>query len=318
MRILITGGAGFLGSHLVDACLKDHDVTVVDNFSTGRRENLSQASTRKNLTLVEGDVCDSKLMEQLIKNADLVYHFAAAVGVKNVIENPVEALTINSEGTRIIFTACAHHQKRVIFSSTSEVYGKTSKASLSESDDIILGPSNIGRWGYACSKAFDEFLAYAFGKEKGLKFVILRFFNVVGPRQSPHYGMVLPRLVRQAVQNEPLTIFGSGKQSRCFMHVADAVDAILQLSKLPQVANETINVGNPKSTSISELADYILKITNSASKIQLTDPLTVYDRVFADMEERTPDITKLKKLLNFEFKFTLEDAIRDVKLEYIK
>jgi UDP-glucose 4-epimerase len=316
MHILITGGAGFFGSHLVDACLREHEVTVLDNFSTGRRSNLNSALKNPRFHLVEGDIRDSSLIRGLIQKVDLVYHYAAAVGVRNVIQNPIETLTTNTEGTREIFSACAQHHKKVIFASTSEVYGKSLRPTLSESDDVILGQTSIGRWGYACSKVLDEFLAYAYGKEHGLKFVIVRYFNVVGPRQSAEFGMVLPRLVKQAVQNEPLTIFGSGKQSRCFMHVTDAVNATIQLSPISTAEQEVVNVGNPQPITILELANRVLQMTKSKAQIQHLDPQGIYDRDFADMEARTPDISKLKKLVGFSHQYSLDDAIRNVANEF--
>jgi len=312
MHIFITGGAGFFGSHLTEACLKEHEVTVLDNFSTGRKSNLDPLLKNPRLHLIEGDILDSTLVAKLVAQADLVYHLAAAVGVKTVIQNPVETLTTNIDGTREVFTACAKHRKKVIFASTSEVYGKSSKSSLSETDDVILGPTFVGRWSYACSKALDEFMAYAFAKELGLKFVIVRYFNIVGPRQSAEYGMVLPRLVQQALRKEPLTIFGSGKQSRCFMHVADAVKATIPLASTSTAENEIVNVGNPQPITILELANRVLKITDSPSPIQYLDPQSLYDKDFEDMEARTPDISKLKKIIGFAPQKSLDDAIRDV------
>ena len=311
-HILITGGAGFIGSHLTEACLLDgDDVTVLDNLSTGRMENLQTVSTNRRFHFVEGDIQDAALLDRLICKCDLVYHLAGAVGVRKVIASPLQTLATNFLGTKNVFDACAQHGRKVVFASTSEVYGKSVKPTFLESDDLLLGNTSVGRWGYACAKALDEFLAFAEAKERALRFVILRYFNTIGPRQLPDHGMVVPRLLGQAAGNEPLTVFGDGSASRCFMHVADAVEATRLLAACPGAEQQVVNVGNPEPITILELARRIISLTGSRSTIQHVDPRKIYDADFEDMATRVPDITRLQKLTRFSPRRNLENAIRD-------
>lgn len=317
MKVLITGGAGFLGSHLVDALMARNDrVIVLDNLSTGSLKNLAAHCQSERFQFVQGDIRDELVVKRVVEHADVVLHFAAGVGVRNIIEKPVQTLAVNCEGTRQVFSACSKLNKKVIFASTSEVYGKSAKPSLAETDDIVLGPTSIGRWGYACSKALDEFLAFSFAKELGLRFVIIRYFNVVGQRQSEKMGMVLPTFVKQAVSRQPLTIFFDGEQTRCFLHVSDAVDATLKLADLSKAEGQIFNIGNPESISINQLARKTLEITGSDSEILHLNPAEVYDSDFADMQSRVPDISKANEWIKFSPQRNIDVAIREVASEF--
>ncbi len=312
MRILITGGAGFIGSHLAETCLGDgNEVTVLDNLSTGRKKNLAAIWANPRFHFVEGNVLDSVLVESLIENSDLVYHLAAAVGVRTAIQAPLHTLTLNFQGTQTILQSCSRHQKKVLLASSSEVYGKNPKSTFSESDPLFLGPPSIGRWSYACAKVLDEFLAFAHAKEHGLRFVILRYFNIIGSRQLPHHGMVVPRFITQALQNKPLTLFGDGHQSRCFLHVADAVEVTHQLAGLSSAEQQMINIGNTQPITILELARSVIRITGSHSGIQSINPQEIYGQDFEDTAMRVPNITQLKQLTGFSPKHTLKQAIQD-------
>lgn len=311
-RTLITGGAGFIGSHLVEACLQaGEEVTALDNLSAGRKANLRAVTADKRFHFVEGDVLDAALVDRLTREADLVYHLAGAVGVRLVIESPLQTLTTNFLGTKNVFDACARHGRKVLFASTSEVYGKNPNPVFRESDDLLLGNIAVGRWGYACAKALDEFTAFAMAKEAGLRFVILRYFNTIGPRQLPDHGMVVPRLLAQALKNEPLTVFGDGSASRCFLHVADAVEATRLLAGTAAAEQQIVNVGHPEPIRILELARRVIAITGSRSIIQHLDPRQFYDADFEDLAARAPDIARLKELTGFFPKHNLDQTIRD-------
>lgn len=313
MKILITGGAGFIGSHLVDRCLKaGHDVTVLDDFSTGHAENLSHLSTSDHLRILQGSVLDTTLVEYAVKSNDLAYHLAAAVGVRLVVRSPLQTIRTNLQGTEIVSAACARHGRKLVLASTSEVYGRSHKTAFAESDDLLMGSTTVGRWSYACSKAMNEFLLFARAKEQGLKFVILRYFNTIGPRQRPLHGMVVPRFLEQAQSGKPITVFGDGHQSRCFIHVADAVEATLRLASLPAAEGEVINIGSAQSITILDLARKIIMLTRSKSSIQHVSPQEVYDRDFEDMTSRMPDIQKLQKLTGYTPNKSLEDTLRDI------
>lgn len=318
MKYLITGGAGFIGSYLVDTLLSnpENDVTVIDDLSTGSIENIRKHLKNKNFHLFIDTVLNRYVVEQLCENVDFVFHLAAAVGVKTVLEKPLESIEINIMGSKNVFEAASKYKKSVLFTSTSEVYGKNEKVPFSEEDDIVIGSPSRKRWGYACSKALDEFLAFAYAETKGLNVIIVRLFNTVGPRQTERYGMVLPRFINQALKNQPITIFGDGSQTRCFTHVKDAVTAILKLSCLPEANCQIVNVGSTQETSILKLAQIVKEITKSNSEISFVKPEKVYSDGFEDMQRRVPDISKLKRLTGFIPSISIEEIISDT-IDYI-
>ena len=310
MRVLVTGGAGFIGSHLCEELLSEnHDVFIMDDLSTGSSENVKHLIESKNFHPFYDSITNMGLLSELINECDLVFHLAAAVGVKNVVRSPVETIERNVKGTEIVLKCASLKKKKVFLTSTSEVYGKGNKASFTETDDLTIGPTYIGRWSYACSKAIDEFLALAYWKEYRLPIVIVRLFNIIGPRQTGRYGMVVPRLVQQALKNETLTIYGTGTQTRCFLYVKDAVSAMMKLAFHNKAVGEIFNLGNPREISITDLARLIIDLTHSASSYQFIPYHECYESGFEDMQRRVPDITKVKDFISFEPKITLEDSI---------
>ncbi|HPP08244.1 MAG TPA: GDP-mannose 4,6-dehydratase [bacterium] len=313
MKYLITGGAGFIGSHLVDALLSDptSDVTVIDDLSTGSIENIRHHLKNQNFHLFIDSILNRYIVEQLCMQVDFIFHLAASVGVKTVLEKPLESIEINIEGTRNVFNAAAKYKKPVLFTSTSEIYGKNEKVPFTEEDDIIIGSPSKKRWGYACSKALDEFLALAYAEEKNLMVIIVRLFNTVGPRQTEKYGMVLPRFIKQALSNQPITIFGDGTQTRCFTHVKDSVTALIKLSTLAQAHRQIVNVGSTEEISILQLAQLVKRATKSNSEIVFIKPETIYRSGFEDMTRRVPDISKLKSLTGFSPACSVEQIIKD-------
>jgi UDP-glucose 4-epimerase len=319
MKILITGGCGFIGSHLVDTLIKrETNVEIVDDLSTGKIENISLHLKNKKLNLWIDSVLNKSLIDELVAKNDFIFHFASAVGVKKILDNPLLSIESNIEGAKNIFTSASKYKKPVLFASTSEIYGKNENVPFKEDADIVLGPTFKKRWGYACSKAMDEFLAFAFKEERGLNVIITRLFNTVGPRQSESYGMVLPRFVLQSLSDKDITVFKDGTQSRCFIHVYDVVDAFLEILDSPDKAyGEIFNIGTTEETTILNLAHMIKRLTNSMSKIIFINPESIYNTGFQDMEKRVPDITKINKLLNFTPKYSLEDIIKDV-IKYFK
>ncbi len=319
MKILITGGCGFIGSHLVDTLIKrETNVEIVDDLSTGKIENISLHLKNKKLNLWIDSVLNKSLIDELVAKNDFIFHFASAVGVKKILDNPLLSIESNIEGAKNIFTSASKYKKPVLFASTSEIYGKNENVPFKEDADIVLGPTFKKRWGYACSKAMDEFLAFAFKEERGLNVIITRLFNTVGPRQSESYGMVLPRFVLQSLSDKDITVFKDGAQSRCFIHVYDVVDAFLEILDSPDKAyGEIFNIGTTEETTILNLAHMIKRLTNSMSKIIFINPESIYNTGFQDMEKRVPDITKINKLLNFTPKYSLEDIIKDV-IKYFK
>ena len=316
MKILVTGGAGFIGSHLSEQLLSlGHHVTIIDNLSTGRFSNIAHLQSNPDFQYVIGTILDHRLMETLISECDQVYHLAAAVGVKYIIDNPLQSLQTNIVGTEIILEYANKYKKKVLITSTSEIYGKSDIIPFKEEDDRLLGSTSISRWGYSCSKAIDEFFALAYYREKKLPTVIVRCFNTVGPRQTGQYGMVLPKFVKAALMNHPITIFGDGKQSRCFGYVADVVNGMIALTKEPKAEGEIFNIGNTEEITIQDLAIKIKQMTNSKSKIEYIPYDEAYEEGFEDMKRRVPDLTKIKNCINYEPKHNLESIIERV-IEY--
>lgn len=316
MRILVTGGAGFIGSHLCERLISDgHVVTAIDNFSTGRASNLENLIDSAQFTLVEGSILDSNTLDPLIRNSEYVFHLAAAVGVFNIVKNPLASLLTNIRGTENVLEAAHICNTPVFLSSSSEVYGKNISDSLKESDDRILGSPITLRWSYSEAKAIDESLAYAYFTEKKLETRIVRFFNTVGPRQLGAYGMVVPRFVKAALANEPLTIYGDGKQTRCFAHVYDVVEAVIALAFSENAIGKVINIGNNFEISINDLAQKIIVETNSDSEIVFDSYENAYGDGFEDMERRVPNIDLINQLVGWKPKHDLSAIISDISAE---
>ncbi len=313
MKALITGGAGFIGSHLAEQLLNhNNNVIVLDNLSTGRYENIEHLLQNRALKFVEGDILDINLVDKLVEKADTVFHLAAAVGVDLIVRKPLESLTTNIKGSEIVLDAALRYRKKIMITSTSEIYGKNINGPLKEDDDRILGSPLKARWSYSTAKAVDEMLAYIYWKEKKLPSFIVRLFNTVGPRQTGTYGMVMPRFISQALKNEDITVYGSGKQTRCFLHVKDAVGALIRLVKEPEAIGQVFNVGSQEEISIEQLAKEIIKITKSKSKIKFIPYEKAYEEGFEDMQRRVPEIAKINKLIGFKSTFTLSRIIEDI------
>ena len=319
MRILVTGGAGFIGSHLCERLISDgHVVTAIDNFSTGRASNLTNLISSSNFTLVEGSILDSVILVPLVKEADYVFHLAAAVGVFNIVNHPLNSLLTNIRGTENVLEAAHATNTPVFLTSSSEVYGKNISDSLKESDDRILGSPVTLRWSYSEAKAIDESLAYAYFIEKQLKTRIVRFFNTVGPRQLGAYGMVVPRFVKAALANEPITIYGNGNQTRCFAHVSDVVDAVMAIAFADNTIGKVINIGNDFEISINSLAKKIIAETGSKSEIIYVTYEEAYGASFEDMERRVPNIELINQLVGWKPKRELSTMIADISNEMKK
>ena len=311
MKYLITGGAGFIGSHLSDALVARGDsVVVLDNFTTGSKENLSGLAG--SVSVVSGDILDSVLVTKLVGESDFVVHLAAALGVFNIVNKPLESLTTNLKGTEVVLEAASKFNKPILVASTSEIYGKNNKVPLNEEDDRIIGHPLKSRWSYSEAKAVDESLAYFYFQEKGLPIRLVRFFNTVGPRQVGHYGMVVPRFVSAAVNGEVLNVYGSGEQIRCFCHVSDAVRALLLVMDSDKAIGEVFNVGNNEQISIMDLAKKVIAVTGSSSAIEMMDYEKAYPAGFEDMERRVPDISKIKRVLGWQPEIGLEQIIKDI------
>lgn len=313
MKALITGGAGFVGSHLAERLLEDgYEVIVLDNLSTGSIDNIAHLKTRPEFDYYIDTVTNESLLAELIDRSDVVFHLAAAVGVKLIVEQPVHTIETNVHGTEVVLKLANKKKKLVVIASTSEVYGKSTDVPFREGADLVLGPSIKHRWAYACSKLIDEFLALAYWKEKKLPVIIVRLFNTVGPRQTGQYGMVLPTFVRQALAGQPLTVFGDGTQSRSFTYVGDVVEALVRLVKEPKAIGEVFNVGNAGEVTILELAHRVKAATGSTSPIQLIPYDQAYEAGFEDMPRRVPDITKIHALVGYTPKLALDDIITRV------
>jgi UDP-glucose 4-epimerase len=319
MRILVTGGAGFIGSHLCERLVKEgHVVTALDNFSTGQGSNLKNLENTPNFLLVEGSILDTAVLNPLIRDADYVFHLAAAVGVFNIVNNPLASLLTNIRGTENVLEAAHLSGTPVFLTSSSEVYGKNISNSLRELDDRILGTPVTLRWSYSEAKAIDESLAYAYFVEKQLETRIVRFFNTVGPRQLGAYGMVVPRFVKSALANEPITIYGDGNQTRCFAHVYDVIDAVIAIAFAGNTIGKVINIGNDFEISINGLAQKIINETNSKSEIVYVPYEEAYGDGFEDMERRVPNIDLIDQLVGWKPKRDLTTIIRDISSEMKK
>ena len=311
MRVFITGGAGFIGSHLADHYVSaGHAVTLLDNFSTGSKTNIAHLDG--NVTTVDGDIRNVELVNQLTKDADLVLHMAAALGVNTILESPLESMSTNITGSEVVLHAAAKHNKRIIIASTSEIYGKNSKQPLNETDDRVVGAPQKIRWTYSDAKAIEEAMAFALHQEKKLSVTTVRLFNTVGPRQTGRYGMVVPRFVQAALKNEPLTIYGDGTQSRVFCHVADAVTAIVTMAANDATIGDVYNVGGTGEVTIKQLAEQVIKITGSKSEITYTDYSDAYPAGFEDIQRRVPDISKVKSAIGWAPTKDLAQIISDM------
>lgn len=317
MKILITGGAGFIGSHLADKLLAEgNEVTVIDDLSTGRYANVAHLEDKPGFRLLIDTVLNAKLMENLIRDTDRVYHMASAVGVRLIMERPVQTIETIFRGTDVVLGFCSRYRKRVLVPSTSEVYGKGVSVPFREEDDLLTGATDKHRWAYACAKTLDEFLALAHWKETQLPVVVVRLFNTVGPRQTGQYGMVVPRFVQAALKNEPISVYGDGEQRRCFGHVADVVGGLTQLLDNPSCFGEVINLGNNEEISINGLAKRAIELTASTSEIRHLSYDEVFGAGFEDMARRVPSLEKAERLIGYKPTRTLDNIINDVAAEF--
>jgi UDP-glucose 4-epimerase len=318
MRILITGGAGFVGSHLTDELLaRGHAVSMLDDLSTGAIDNIRHLRHHPRFEYTIGSCHERPLVAELVDSADVVYHLAAAVGVELIVESPVRTIETNIHAAEVVLGAASKKKKPVFVASTSEVYGKSAALPFQEDGDLVLGPTYKGRWSYACSKAIDEFLALAYWKERGLPTVIGRMFNTVGPRQTGRYGMVVPNLVGQALAGRPLTVFGDGTQSRCFCHVHDVVRALADLMERDDLYGEIFNIGAESEITITGLAEKVVEVVGSESPITYVPYDEAYEAGFEDMHRRVPDITKIREVLGWEPRKTLDEIVVDVKQDQL-
>ena len=315
MRYLVTGGAGFIGSHLIESLINRSDqVVVLDNLSTGSSKNLSKVANQ--ITVHSGSILDQQLVDKLVADCDYVIHLAAALGVFNIVNKPLESLKTNLQGSEIILQAADKYRKPVLIASTSEIYGKNEKVPLNEEDDRIIGHPLKSRWSYSEAKAVDESLAYFYHLENKLPVRIVRFFNTVGPRQVGHYGMVVPRFIESALKNEPLSIYGSGEQIRCFCHISDVIRALLLVIDSDQAVGEVFNIGNNQQSSINQLADRVISLLGSKSKIERISYKDAYPQGFEDMQRRVPDISKIKRVLGWSPQLDLDQIIKDIAASY--
>lgn len=316
MNVLITGGAGFVGSHLAERCLREgYRVAVLDDLSTGSFRNIAHLKANPLFSYTIDSVFHAPVVAELVDSADLVFHLAAAVGVRLIVDSPVRTIETNVHGTEVVLRAVAKKHKRVLLTSTSEVYGKSTRIPFNEEDDLVMGPTARGRWSYACSKALDEFLGLAYYHEKKVPVSVVRLFNTVGPRQTGQYGMVVPNFVRQALNNEPITVYGDGTQSRCFSHVSDVVEAILRVATSTDTVGQVINIGNDQEISILDLAKRIRERTTSTSEITFVPYDQAYGPGFEDMYRRVPCLKKLQRLVGYRPHTPLDKIIDDIAAE---
>ncbi len=313
MRALVTGGAGFIGSHLVEKLLQDgHEITVIDDLSTGSLNNLQSVMDKKRFSFVQDNVRNYEVMNNLIERCDVVYHLAAAVGVQLIVDEPVRTIETNIHGCEVVLENANKHGKKVLIASSSEVYGKSEAVPFSEDDDTVLGSTRFSRWSYACSKAIDEFLAFAYSDQFNLPVVVVRIFNTVGPRQVGQYGMVMPRFVTSALKNEPVYIYGTGKQSRCFAHVSDVVGGFIALMDCEEAAGNVYNIGSNEEVSIEALADKVIEMTGSSSEKKYVSYEQAYGKPFDDMMRRVPCLDKIKAVAGYQAKMSLEQTLSSV------
>ncbi len=313
MRVLITGGAGFIGSHLAEQCLlRGDEVYIIDDLSTGAIENIQYIKSHPNFTYYLDSINNRQLTAELVDVCDIIYHLAAAVGVRLIVENPVRTIETNVRGTEIVLSLAAKKRKRVLIASTSEVYGKRNSVPFREDDDLVLGPTSKGRWSYACSKAIDEFLAFAYWKEKRVPTVIVRLFNTIGPRQIGRYGMVVPTFIRQALNGQDITVFGDGTQSRCFTHVLDVVTVLIELAEHTDAVGQVYNVGSDQEVTILELAQQVKELTGSDSRIVFVPYGEAYEAGFEDIRRRVPDLSKIHLLTGYTPKRELDEILASV------
>ncbi len=311
MRALVTGGAGFIGSHLAQRLLEHgQEVTVIDNLSTGSLKNVENLRDNANFEFVEGNIRDVALMERLAERCEVVYHLAAAVGVNLIAEKPVHTIETNIGGTEVVLDAANKFGRRILIASSSEVYGKNESVPFAEDDDIVLGSTSFSRWSYACGKAIDEFLGLAFYQEYGLGVVIGRFFNTIGPRQTGRYGMVVPRFVQRALKNEPVLIYGNGRQSRCFCYVQDLIDAVIALMNCEQAGGKVYNIGSTEEITVEALADKIIAMTGSKSKKEFISYEEAYGRPIEDMMRRVPNVERIRNTVGWEPRTSLTETLQ--------
>ena len=310
-KFLVTGGAGFIGSHLSESLIERGDeVFVIDDLSTGRLENVAHLQDHPRFHLTIGSILDLKRLEPLVRRADAIFHLAAVVGVKKIIDSPVETIETNILGSHNVLSLAAHERKQCLITSTSEVYGKSTRHPFSENDDVVYGPTVKSRWSYACSKAIDEFLALAYWESQKSPVSIVRLFNTTGPRQTGRYGMVLPRFIDQALRGDVITVYGTGHQTRCFADVRDVVRALLLVMQSPKAVGQVFNVGNPEEISILELAHLVRKMAQSHSEIRVIPYDQAYQPGFEDMERRVPSVEKVGRLIGFKPRYKLHDTIK--------
>jgi UDP-glucose 4-epimerase len=313
LRVLITGGAGFIGSHLADAYLQRGDeVYVIDDLSTGSIENIQHLKTHERFHYTIDSVHNQPVVAELVDQCDVIFHLAAAVGVKLIVESPVRTIETNVRGTEVVLSLANKKKKKVLVASTSEVYGLSNQVPFREDGNLVMGATTKGRWSYACSKAIDEFLALAYWREKKLPTIIVRLFNTVGPRQTGQYGMVIPTFVKQALAGRPITVYGDGQQTRCFGYVRDVVGALLKLMDNPQSVGQVFNIGSNEEVTILELAERVKELTGSESEIVFVPYDEAYEEGFEDMPRRVPDITKVNSLVGFRPEMTLDGILQSV------
>lgn len=317
MKILITGGAGFVGSHLADKLhAEGHDITIIDDLSTGRYQNVAHLEGKERFHLIIDTILNERLMEELVRGADRVFHMASAVGVRLIMDHPVKTIETIFRGTDVVLGLCARFRKRVLIPSTSEVYGKSTQVPFSEDNDILKGSTSKHRWAYACAKELDEFLALAHWKETRLPVVVVRLFNTVGPRQTGQYGMVVPNFVKAAVRGEPLAVHGDGEQSRCFGHVLDIIEGLTKVLETPACFGQVINIGNAEEVTIKQLAMRAIALTGSKSEIKYIPYEEAYGEGFEDMRRRVPSLEKAERLVGYQPTRDLDEIINDVAAQF--